>query len=806
MPGPAGAAQEATGHAAEGVGARPSGWGSRRLGQTLRAVAAGPRPFYRAAVVSLAVTSVLAAAIAASIRPPVSLPGPQRDMIAGALAALCISAVLGVASLALRGRSVAARLESVVAPEQRAAIWLALAAWFPFLLIVVYYRAEATLPPAVRWLMFGYDDKRWITATYLLGVLAPPIWLTAAARVLAVGRGQPPTWRAWFAGLFTRDGAVDATSPGPSGAGGAEEAEGAEGADHAPDAAAASGRRSRAARVLAVAAGLATALGLAWYFFGPPWYLAQNSSAIGAQEDIFLTGFQAIAKGHLPYTGVAGVQYGPGTQLASYLLMRHVTSFSVVGFRQAWALMVWTGASIVFAVFFLAFGYARGLAATLLSALVYPALQQIGFRPGGSFDGFWGWANPLRYAGLIALVLLLPAVVRRCPSRRGAAAGAALGVLWGVTSYLAQENLIAGAVGALVVGALLLLSGTSSGRAVRAALVATLAGFLLVWLPILAVYAVHGDLGQFLRLYFLLARAMAQGFGNTPWQGATHQPSPLTTMFYALPFLLGVLALLTVFEVRPVRIAAGWSAERIRFATTVVVTILLYQGALLRSDTADLTGTLLTVPGLVVMTATAAPRLLGGRRRVTVTVAGAVLALGSFALLPYQAFAWTSVRSVAEAPYLDRQRLAAEPRPAGPATLAASRVGAGLDGARLCCQGSRVPMRDFTDLMNRIHAIIGDRTAYVADFRPGYPGLVYFTADLTPAPVMADKYMTTLNQPQLTAYMTYFRVSVLPHTQAVLTASLDTPEAQFFLRRYPTARRITLQFAGKPYYVLLRRD
>ena len=140
-----------------------------------------------------------------------------------------------------------------------------------------------------------------------------------------------------------------------------------------------------------------------------------------------------------------------------------------------------------------------------------------------------------------------------------------------------------------------------------------------------------------------------------------------------------------------------------------------------------------------------------------------------------------------------------------PGMLAASRVGAGLDGALLCCQGPPVPMPDVIRLMNRIHAIIGSRTTYVADFAHGYPGFVYFVADLTPAPVLADKYNTILNEPQLMAYMAYFRASVLPQTQALVTGSLSTPEARFFLQRYPGARRILLHFGRKPYYVLLRQ-
>jgi hypothetical protein len=163
----------------------------------------GPRPFYRAAVVSLAVTSVLAMGIAALIRPLGPLPEAQRLMIAVALAGAGLSAILGLASRASADRSRPGTwLDRVVAPRDRAAIWLALAIWFPFLLLVVYYRAQATFPPPVRYLYFPYDDKRWETTAYLLGVLAPAILLTAAARVLMIGRGKPPTWRAWLTGAF----------------------------------------------------------------------------------------------------------------------------------------------------------------------------------------------------------------------------------------------------------------------------------------------------------------------------------------------------------------------------------------------------------------------------------------------------------------------------------------------------------------------------------------------------------------------------------------------------------------------------
>jgi len=739
------------------------------------------------------VTSLLAMMIADFVRRPGPLSGSQRHIFAGALVAFCVSAAFGLTTLALRRVRPPAWLDRVIAPRERAAIWLALAAWFPFLLIVVYYRSRATFPHTVHYLYSPFDDKRWETAAFLLGTLAPAVLVITAARVLAVGRDRPPTWRAWFTGLFPRTAAADR---GDSAAKQATEAAGNR----------AAGWRGGARKLLTVAAGLATALGLAWYFVGPSWHLTSTGAPISQQEEVWLSGLQAIAKGHLPYLGVAGVPYGPGTQLFTYLLMHHVTAFSVVGFREAWALEAWAGASVLFAVFFLAFGYVRGLAASLLSALFYPALSMVGFHPGGHFNGYFGWASPLRYAGVIALVLLLPAVVRRCPSWAGVAAGAAIGAFWGLMSYMAQENLAGGVVGALVVGVLLLFSGSASWRAVRTALIATLAGFLLVWAPVLAYYAHHGQLGAFLGQYLLFPQAVADGINDTPWQIRGQLPSLYSPMFYTLPFLLALLALLTAFQVRPLRIATEWTRDRMCLLAAVVAAILLYQGVLLRSDVSHLTGTLLMVPAVVIIAGAVLPRLFGAKRRVTAVLAGAALVLGSFVLLPANVFTWASVRTAAETPYLDRQHLAAAPPPDAPATLAGLRVGPGLDNAGLCCQSSPVSMPKFIHLMEEIHVIVGDRPAYVANFHGAYPGLVYFVADLNPVPIGTFEYDgSTLTASTWRAYLKDFRTRVLPQTQALLTYNTGTPEAEYFLKRYPNAQQIKLRYASQDYFVLLRQ-
>jgi hypothetical protein len=779
-------------------GPRHAGAPSSLLGRALRLVDAGPRPFYRAAVVSLTGTCVLVFAIAMAVRPPGPLRRPQQELMLAALIGLCLVAglVLGAVALPVARRS--AVLDRLVAPDQRAAIWLAATVWCPFLLVAAYYRARSTLPSSVVWISFGYLDKRWLTALYLLGALAPMVLLVIAARVLTAGRDRPESWRAWLRALAPAGTATDTNAVA---------------AVERDDVMPAPSSGWWGARYVSVVAGLLTAIGLAYYFYGPPWYLTKTATTgpfgINFQEDVYLGGFQAISKGAVPYIGPASIQYGPGSQLLSYLFMRHVSGFSVVGFRESWAMLVWVGATVFFVVLFLAFGYGRGLAAALMSALIYPALQLVSFSPGHGFTGDFGWFNPLRYAGAYAIILLLPAAIRRSPSWRGLTGAAVLGFVWGALSLVGQENLAAGAVGVLVIAVLLVVSGTARWRSVWSALLAALGGFTVSWLPALVYYASKGLLTRFLYLYFLITRAVAEGYSNTAFGGSPGHPQeyranvPWQTLFYTLPFLLAIVALLGVVQFRPFRIAMQWSRQRIILVAVVVTTIVFYQGALLRSDTEHLSGTLLMVPALVVTAATVLPRLLGARGRAPLFIAAAVIVAASFLLLPAKSLKPSTVYAEAAAPFQDRQRLADAPPPPPLTTLAALRVGPELTRASTCCQHYTEPMAQFLTLMNRVHAIIGDRTAYVADIAGGYPGLVYFVADLKPAPFPIELHTMVFTTSQRRAYMATFRRSVLPHTQALLTGELDATEARYFLARYPHARRFRLTFAGQPYYVLL---
>jgi hypothetical protein len=643
------------------------------------------------------------------------------------------------------------------------------------LLIPAYLKARATQPSSVVWLGYGYLDKRWESSTFLLGTLVPMLLVVAAARVLSVGRVKPGTWGSWLRRILA----------------------GGEACSY----------RDRVdvsrSSLFRAAFGVTTALALAYYFYGPPWYLDRNTGPIDYHEDFHFGGLQALSKGDVPYIGPAVNHYGPGAQLLAYLYIRHIGTFSVVGVRESQAMFHWTGATIFFLVLFLALGYFRGLVAALGAALIYPALQLFGFAPGATWAGFFGWADILRYVGSFALIMLLPRAIRLCPSMLGLAAGAVLGLVWGATAYVAPSNLVGGLIGALVLTGLLLVSCSSSARSIFSALGAVTTGFALLWLPVLAYYAYQGVLRRFLWLYVFYPRAFAQGYANTSYLEGLH--SPWGRMFFVFPFALCVLGLLSVLCFRPFATAVEWSRERVMLVTTVIATVVVYQEALLRSDQTHLAGAMLPVPALVTVVATTLPRLLGARGHVTLVVAGAALVGAAFLIVPRTSFAWTGLKARLEAPYLDRRRLADGPAPVTPMSLAGKRVGAGLATAPVCCSGSTVSMPAFIDFMNRIHRIVGKRITYVAGFPDGYPGLVYLTADLTPAPISIEPSTLILTEPEEEAFQADFRQRVVPRTSALLTYSLDAPEAQSFLLSFPKARRVVLTYSGKPYYVLLRR-
>jgi hypothetical protein len=747
----------------------------------ISAIRGGPMQVLPAVVAAL----VVATSCAVLILTVASDSGPQpalNEWVRGVAAGLC--ATIGLGYLGYRLLWVDADTARRSTSASGAALvtgLLSLAVLTLLLLVPVYLLAARTHPPTEQWIGYGFFDKRWLLATFLLGTLGAMIVITAVSQLVRAAATAPTSWRAWGKAAF--------------------------GSAAEPDRGGVGIRISSARRAALVAGGLA----IAAYFFGPPWHVAL--SPVNLHEAPMMSGVQAMANGTTPYIGSAAVQYGPGSELIHYLYL-HLFGFNVVSFRQSTVFLYWLAASIFFVVIFIRLPLKLAVITCLVSVLLFPTLQMISFQPNGSVDGavdrlylssggFWGWPNAMRYIGVFALAMLFPAVATR---HQGAWTRAvALGVLFGFSCYVSQENLVGGI---LVVGGLALLLAVSKTVPVRMlirAVIGVAAGFASVAMVVLGYYAANGELSRFLQLYYLIPPAVAAGYSDTVYYGGF--AGQWGHVYFLLPFFLGFLCVLSVVQLHPLRIAQEWSRERVLLVSALVAACVSQTGAMLRADSAHLVNTMLALPVALVLAVAYLPGLLGldsSRRRLTTAVALAAIPL---ALLPY-----TQIRNIGDRLSWPVERFshhdqAIQWQRANPSSVAAARLGPVLHAPeQWCCTHFRYPvsMREFASILNRLHSVVGDRRVYVANFiDPMNSGAAYFLADLKPAPVFFDQQTMAMNEHLLGNFLDYFRDHI-SNVQAVVAVYPKLAEVQMFKAAYPNYRRTELPYTWGTVTVLTR--
>jgi hypothetical protein len=689
-----------------------------------------------------------------------SAGGPQPRE--NAIALWVARALVVVALVALAARRRIRRRHG----ELGAAVLITAAVLLVALLVPVRFLAARTHPTTLVWNHFGFLDRRWLTSLFLIATAGTALALATASGIVAGALRRPPTWRDWWAELVPAR--ASAGPPPPE-------------------------RRGALRTALTLLCGAA----LAAYFFAPPWHVAHTP--LDYHEALTLGGVQAVRTGTLPYVDAAAVQYGPLAQLlnAGYAgLTGHV---SVDGFREVTLLFQWLAATIFVCALALRVRPVVAVVTTLAAIVVFPTLQTFAITHDGTFQGFWGWTDALRYAGVFLLAMAYPAVAARTRVARAVA----LGFAWGILCLVAQENLIGGLLVLAILSVLLVVTDTIGRRRIQRALAGVATGALLVAIPTCAYYAAHGRLGRFLELYWLVPRAVAAGYSNTPFPNAA-----FGRLFYGLPFLLGILLIAALLTTRPLRVARQWSERRIVLVSALVAAVVSHTGALTRSDAPHLVNTELALPAAVCLAAFELPGLLGarsarGRWLGALTVAGAAVAV-----LPFTA----RVLSPAKTPDKLWRPLAAriDPpavKPIPPAipqgTLAARRIGNETLAQPRCCTKTHVPMAALVRFMNRLHDVVGTRRVFVDDTGVVTPPVSYFLADLRPAPFRQDYGTMVLNNRIRQTWLRWFRAH-LADTEAIVTTSAARTVPRIWAAAYPRHRTVVVPWARLRVLVMLR--
>jgi hypothetical protein len=705
------------------------------------AIAAGPG----ALVAPAAAVALFAGAAADLILQLGSASGAQPHENTIALWVARAVAVIGLAVLLARPHRRWRRT-----PGLASAVLLAIPVVFIALLIPVAFLAARTHPTTLVWNHFGFLDRRWLTSLFLIATAGVALALATAAGLVARITNEPPR-------------AVEEP------------------------------RQWRPNAAVALVCGAAVAA----YFFAPPWHLAHTP--IDYHEALTMGGVQAVREGTVPYVDAAAVQYGPLAQLINVWYAAITGHVSVDGFREVTLLFQWLAATIFVCALALRVRPVVAAVTALAAIVVFPTLQTFAITPHGTFEGFWGWTDALRYAGVFLLAMGFPAVAARPTVVRAVS----LGLGWGVLCLVAQENLIGGI---LVVGilAILLVATDTLGRgAMLRALAGVATGALLVAIAACVYWAARGSLGRFIEFYWLVPRAVASGYSNTPFPNATYG-----RLFYGLPFLLGVLMIAALMAGRPLRVARRWSERRIVLVSAITAAIVSHTGALTRSDAPHLVNTELALPAAICIAAFELPALMGATRAPARWLGAVAIAGAAVAVLPFTG----RVLSPAKTPDKIYRPLAARvhpPRakPIAPGvaanTVAARRIGDETLAAGRCCTKARIPMADLVRFMNRLHDVVGRRRVFV-----DYTGVVtspvtYFLADLRPAPFRQDYGTMVLNNRIRDTWLRWFRAH-LGGTEAVITTSAARTVPRIWTAANPRHRTVRVPWAGRTVLVMLR--
>jgi hypothetical protein len=206
--------------------------------------------------------------------------------------------------------------------------------------------------------------------------------------------------------------------------------------------------------------------------------------------------------------------YGPGSQILTYQIMAKSRRFDIVSFRSAFAVFNFVALLVVGIAAYWWLGIVGAVGVVLL-AETYSSIAFYYTPSDGTFAGFYGWSNPVRYLAPVIIVPPRAAVVGPQASGERARAGPPWRRLGYRSVVGARKPVRDGRCERACPLPSVAHATVSLSRATRL-LVGVAAGLALVVVPIPAYYAARGRLER-LSGIISSTHAAAMGFSNTWW-------------------------------------------------------------------------------------------------------------------------------------------------------------------------------------------------------------------------------------------------------------------------------------------------
>lgn len=273
---------------------------------------------------------------------------------------------------------------------------------------------------------------------------------------------------------------------------------------------------------------------LAWIQSGPPWGGPAMHGVVDIHETVHLKGYQGILKGAQPYIGAGGEQYGPLSQLFVSEWSQRASGVSLSGIREAYAAQNFMAVLFIILILVVFLRPKVAFFAVIAGCFLGPHFADFTQTIDGTV-GFFGWWNLWRYAGVLLLGLGIPWLLSqsRSPQRR-VQIGFLVGLLWGLTTMFAQENLLGGILVAVILLVAVIVARITTARVAVATVSSLFIALTCVWVGYLLPYVLNGTAGDFITNYFLFPSAVTAGYTGSSWAAE----SPWTAFYVLAPALV----------------------------------------------------------------------------------------------------------------------------------------------------------------------------------------------------------------------------------------------------------------------------
>jgi len=488
-----------------------------------------------------------------------------------------------------------------------------------------------------------------------------------------------------------------------------------------------------------------------WYLWGPPFGQGPTNSLVDYHEVVHWKGIQASLVGSTPYIGAGSNQYGPATQLIQVLLLKYVFEPSVETIRLS-SYVIHFAALLFFVVVACLFMEKLSAVLAFVSAvIVYPSFSFFRYSADGII-GFWGWANIWRYSGLFLLGAGLPWLIQQHHRKTRRISAVLLGCVWAFTALMGQESLIGGAIVLALVSGVAYCTGFVSLKSWLPTVRHIIFGFLVCFTVYLTPYIISGEFSQFSKNYFLVARAVASGYSNTPWW----EQSPWGIVYRVAPLISAVLLLLLAI-VRPTHC---WSDTPLSSSGPLwlsafslgVATSVAQAGSLTRSDSTHLYNTYILFPFFVAASVVHLSGYISHLMLRWTTRYGTVVLVALLFAMPGDYY-WVKSYGINDrftSPSKARLTSEIETTSSTRASITRSRMnGVVLEPENKLFNLSGITIAEVEELSAKLRTAVGDRSTYI-DPALG-PNIVvtnawYFLADLRPHDVPYEEQSLMISE------------------------------------------------------------